>query len=54
MEIQNQHAYHLRNVPRLIFIKGYELTYKDPSLKNNIYEYRSYKQGCNCSVKMNK
>ena len=54
MEAQNQHAYQLRKVPRSIFIKGYELTYKDPPLKNNIYKYRCPKQGCNYSVKIDK
>ena len=54
MEVQNQHAYQLRNVPRSIFIKGYELTYKDPPLKNNIFKYRCRKQGCNYSVKIDK
>ena len=49
MEAQNQHAYQLRKVPRSIFIKGYELIYKDPTLKNNIYMYRCRKQGCNYS-----
>ena len=40
MESENKHIYQLRNVPRTIFIKGFELTFKDPPLKNSIYKYR--------------
>ena len=44
----------LRNVPRLLNINGYDLTYKDPPLKGNIYRYRCRKAGCQYFIKIDK
>ena len=57
MEDNEQIIYHIevfekRNVPRVLNIKGYELTYKDPPLKGNIFRYRCRKVGCNYFVKI--
>ena len=43
MEVQNQHAYQMRKVLLSIFIKVYEINYKDSPLKNNIYKHHCYK-----------
>ena len=48
----NVQAFEKRNVPRVLNIKGYELTYKDPPLKGNIFRYRCRKVGCNYFVKI--
>ena len=45
-------AHEKRNVPRMLNIKGYELTYKDPPLKGNIFRYRCRKVGCNYFLKI--
>ena len=44
----------LRNVPRLLNINGYDLAYKDPPLKGNIYRYRCRKAGCQYFIKIDK
>ena len=36
----SEFQWELRNVQRLLNINGYDLTYKDPPFKGNIYRYR--------------
>ena len=43
-------AFEKRNVSRVLKIKGYDLTYKDPPLKGNIFRYRCRKVGGNYFV----
>lgn len=45
-------AFEKRNVPRVLKIKGYNVTYKDPPIKGNIFRYRDRKVGCNFFVKI--
>ena len=45
-------AFEKRNVPRVLKIKGYDLTYKNPPLKGNIFRYRCRKVGYNYFVKI--
>ena len=47
-------AYNKRGVPRVLTIKGIELYYKEPPLKNDIYVYRCRKKQCKCYIKMDK
>ena len=41
-----QPAYERRGVPRLLNIKGYDLFYKDPPLKEGYFVYRCRKKDC--------
>ena len=50
--VDDARAFEKRNVPRVLNIKGYDLTYKDPPLKGNIFRYRCRKVGCNYFVKI--
>lgn len=43
MEI-SQPAYLKRGLPRLININGYDLFYKEPPLKNDLYVFRCCKK----------
>ena len=47
-------AYKKRGVPRVLTIKGIELYYKEPPLKNDIYVYRCRKKQCKYYIKINK
>ena len=40
------------NIPKHIFIKGYELNFKQPPLKDNILRYRCRNGKCNYFVKI--
>ena len=52
--INNQPAYITDNVPRTLIIKGFDLYYKAPALKNNEYRYRCRKTGCKYFIKINR
>ena len=41
------------NIPKRLTIKGNELHYKDPPLKNNIYRYRCRNGTCKYFIKIN-
>ena len=41
-------------IQKSITIKGYQLSYKSPPLKDNIYIFRCRKNGCNYFVKINR
>ena len=43
----HRNAYEKRNLPKYIIIKGNELSYKDPPLKDNMFKYRCRKKNCN-------
>ena len=45
-------AFEKRNILRVLNIKGYDLTYKDPQFKGNIFRYRCRKVECECFVKI--
>ena len=47
-------AFKKYNIPRSITINGYELTFKDPPLQDDIYRYRCRKSGCNYFIKISK
>ena len=49
-----QPAYERRGVPRLLNIKGYDLFYKDPPLKEGYFVYRCKKKYCKYFIKINK
>ena len=40
-------------IPNYITIKGYQLNYKRPPLKDNIFRFRCRKKGCKYFVKIN-
>ena len=46
-------AYEKRNLPESIVIKGKELSYKDPPLKDNMFKYRCRRNKCNYFIKIN-
>ena len=41
------------NIPKFINIKGYELNYKAPPLKGNIFRFRCRKTGCKYFIRIN-
>lgn len=41
------------NIPKFINIKGYELNYKSPLLKGNIFRFRYRKIGCKYFIRIN-
>ena len=47
-------AYKILGIPRLLNIKGFDLYYKDPLLKNDLYAYRCRKNECNFFIKIDK
>ena len=51
---ENEPAYQKRGVPRIITIKGIDLFYKEPPLKNDIYVYRCRKSHCKYFIRINK
>ena len=50
----NKHAlkFDKRNAPRILNIKGYDLTYNDHPLKGNFFRYRGIKVRCSYFVKI--
>ena len=44
-------AFKKRGVPRILNIKGNDLYFKDPPLKNDVYNYRCRKKNCNIIFK---
>ena len=46
-------AYEKRNLSKSIIIKGNELSYKDPPLKDNMIKYRCWKNKLNYFVNIN-
>lgn len=51
---ENKEAYIKQNVPRYITIKGNDIYYKDPPLKNDIFVYRCRKAKCKYYIKINR
>jgi len=41
------------NIPKLISVKGYQLNYKAPPLKGNIFRFRCRKSGCKYFIRIN-
>ena len=46
--------YEKRNVPRYINIKGFDIYYKEPALKNDIYVYLCRKTSCKYYIKIDR
>ena len=53
-DIKKDEAYKKLNIPRSLNIMGYNLTYKDPPLKGELYRYRCRTKNCNFFIKINK
>ena len=51
---EKEPAYKKRGIPKSITIKGIELYYKDPPLKDNTYVYRCRKKDFNYHIKIRK
>ncbi len=51
---ENKEEYIKQNVPRYIIIKGNDIYYKHPPLKNDVFEYRCRKAKCNYYIKINR
>lgn len=48
---KNEEAYKKLNIPLSLNINGYNLTYKDPPLKREIFRYRCRTKNCNYFIK---
>lgn len=53
-DYNNKEAYKKHNIPHSIIINGYELTYKDPPLKGELFRYRCRTKNCNYFIKMDR
>ena len=51
---EKEAAYKKRGVPRIVTIKGNELYYKDPQIKDELYTYRCRKKDCKYYIKIDK
>ena len=41
------------NIPKFLSVKGYQLNYKSPPLKGNIFRFRYRKSGCKYFIRIN-
>ena len=51
--IKKKLAYIQYDVPRTLIIKGYDLYFKTPPLKNEEFKYRCHKTDCRYFIKIN-
>ena len=51
---EKEASYQKKGVPRIVYINGNELYYKDPPSKDELYTYRCRKKDCNCYIKIDK
>ena len=50
---KEEYAYKKYQVPRLLNIKGYDITFKNPPLSGEIFRYRCWTNKCNYFIKIN-
>ena len=52
-DFKKEEVYKKLNIPWSLCIKDYNLTYKDPPLKGEIFRYRCRTKNCNSFIKIN-